>query len=247
MAAASIMIDQREPEWVRKLTFGEDIAVAVTLLDVGDVLVATDSGDLLAVERKTASDFLNTLRDERLFPQLARMRELTPWCYLALCGTLHPAVGGKCFCNGVETGWNWSSVAGALLTVQEIGVHILHVPSDAEFEAAIVRLANRDRGALRVQPPRGAAMVSDAEAILTALPGIGPEKAQSLLAYCGSPAWALTYLANDSWQGPTAPGLGEGTRRRIRKALELPEWAALSVVVKDTDEVAKFEKEKAVG
>ena len=247
MGIASVVIDSREPDWVRTLTFG-GVPVALAILEAGDLLIATDSGDIVGIERKTATDFLHTLRDDRLFPQLVRLRETTPWAYLAICGTLQPAVGGKCFANGIETGWTWPSVAGALLTVQEIGVHILHVPSDAEFEAAIIRLASRDRSALRTRPARESGFASEAEALLCALPGIGPDKAQSLLGYCGSAAWALAYLSNDTWEGPSAPGVGEGTKRRIRAALELEEWATLAVISKATDKLAEFkpakEKEK---
>jgi len=239
---ASVMIDSREPAWCQRLTFG-DAPVAVTLLDAGDFLVACEDGAVLGIERKTAGDFLNTLRDDRLFPQLVRLREVTPWAYLALCGTLSPGAGGKCHQAGIETGWTWASVSGAFLSVQEMGVHILHIASDHDLEAAIIRLASRDRAQARVHPARMAAFVSEAEAILTALPGIGPEKAQALLAYCGSAGMALQYLTDDDFEGPTAPGVGAGTKRRIRKALELPDWGILGLVTKDGGQLAKHKEE----
>jgi ERCC4-type nuclease len=217
---------------VQQLTFG-DVPTAVAMLDAGDLLIATDNGDMLGIERKTASDFLNTLRDDRLFPQLIRLREAVQWPYLALCGNVAPAMGGKCFANGMETGWNWASVSGALLTVQEIGVHVLQVASDHEFEAAIMRLGNRDRTAVRVARPRQAEFLSEAETTLTGLPGIGPEKAAALLEACGNAGWAIDYLTNDDWEG-LANGVGEGIKRRVRKALGLPDWAALAVIVKET-------------
>ena len=244
MAIISAVVDSREPTWCQELTFG-GVPVAVTMLDAGDVMVATDDGAIIVVERKTATDLLNTLRDDRLFPQLQRLHDMTPWGYLVVCGSLHGSPGGKCWANGVETGFNWWSVQGALITAQELGVHVVYLASDLEYEQAIIRLANRDRGTVRVKPARDTTIISDAEAMLTALPGIGPEKAQALLAYCGTPAYALQYLSGD-WDGPTAPGLGEGTRRRIRKALELPEWAAISVITLETGNppVEKMEKER---
>lgn len=233
MALTSIMCDSREPEWVRQLTFG-GVPTIVTLLDAGDLLAATDDGALLLVERKTASDFLNTLRDDRLFPQLSAMRSVSVWCYLALCGNLTPGPGGKAYRDGVETGWNWSSVAGSLLSVQELGVHILWIPSDLEFEAAIVRLGNRDRTPLRIQPARDTATLSEGAIVLSSLPGIGTDKAEALMKYCGTAADALAYLSDPDWEGPTAPGIGEGTKRKVRRALGLEESLALARVVRES-------------
>lgn len=220
MALESILIDQREPTWAQSLTFG-GVPALVTLLDAADYICATDDGSTVAIERKEANDFLNTLRSDRLFPQLARLRDVTPWAYLALSGSLLPGAGGKCFVNGIETGWNWASVSGALLTVQELGVHVVQIAGDHDFEAAVLRLCARDRANLRIEPARDIALISDAEAILTALPGIGPEKAAALIEYCGTAAWALACLTDTGWPGPSAPGIGNGLRLRARKALGL--------------------------
>ena len=227
MAIASVLIDQREADWVKQLNFG-GAATAVIMLDAGDLLVATDDSYLLSIERKTASDFLNTLRDDRLFPQLARLREVSPWAYLVICGTLQPGPSGTCIADGRSTGWNWASVQGALLTAQEMGVHVLHVASDADYEAAVIRLANRDRSALRIAPARDVTIVSEQEQVLAALPGIGAEKARVLLDEFGSVHLALHFLT--TWQrywelpnslGIRVPGINDGTRRRVRRALGL--------------------------
>ncbi len=247
MGIVSAIIDSRDPEWMQRCTFG-GVPTAVACLDAGDLLLACDDDATLLIENKSASDFLNTLRDDRLFPQLVRMREWMPtaWHYLALRGHLQPGAFGKCYCDSRETGWSWASVAGALLSIQEIGMMVYNIASDQDYEAAIVRLANRDRSAIRTRPAREATFVSEGEAVLCALPGIGPEKAQALLAYCGNPARALQYLTDDEWDGPTAPGVGEGTKRRIRKALELPDWAALALIVKETGNPVEAEKEGVV-
>jgi ERCC4-type nuclease len=222
MAIVSALIDQREPEWCQQLSFG-GVPVVVTLLDAGDLLVATYDSCLLAIERKSANDLLNTLRDNRLFPQLARLRDVSPWAYLVVCGTLQPGPGGLCVADGRSTGWNWASVQGALLTVQEMGVHVLHVASDADYEAAVIRLANRDRSALRVAPARDVTIVSEQEQILASLPGIGAEKARALLAEFGSAHLALHYLTvwDRYWHHQGVAGIGDGIRRRVRKALGL--------------------------
>ena len=227
MTIVSALIDQREADWVKSLTFG-GAATAITMLDAGDLLVATDDSCLLAIERKTASDLLNTLRDDRLFPQLAKLRDVSPWAYLIVCGVLQPGPGGICIADGRATGWNWASVQGALLTCQEMGIHVLHVASDAEYEAAVIRLANRDRSALRITPARDVTIIGEQEQVLASLPGIGAEKARALLEVFGSPHLALHYLT--TWeryweppysQGVRVAGIGDGIRRRVRRALGL--------------------------
>lgn len=192
------------------------------LMDAGDLLVATDDGSMLCIERKTASDFLNTLRDDRLMPQMLGIRSLTPWAYIAICGDLRCGQGGKALVDGRESGWNWSSVQGALLTVQEIGVNVVWVPNDYDFETTVLRLGNRDRSTVHVGPARNLVALSEAETILMSLPGIGPEKAQELMRYTGSAAWALWYLTDTTWKTPVGmDGIGEGTRRKVRHALGL--------------------------
>lgn len=233
MTLTAVQIDQREPEYVKAMTFG-GVPTIVTLLDSGDLLAATDDGALLLIERKTTADFLNTLRDDRLFPQLSAMRSVSAWCYLALCGNLTPGPGGKAYRDGLETGWNWSSVAGSLLSVQELGVHILWIPSDLEFEAAIIRLGNRDRSPLRIQPARDTTTLSEGAIVLSSLPGIGIDRALALMEFCGSAADALAYLSDPDWDGLTAPGFGEGIRRKARHALGLEEGMILAREVRES-------------
>jgi ERCC4-type nuclease len=222
MSIVSVLCDAREPSWIKQLTFG-GVPVVSTMLDAGDLLCATDDGCLLAIERKTSSDFLNTLRDNRLFPQLARLHEVSPWAYLIITGTLHSGPHDCTVTEERETGWSWASVAGALLTCQEIGVHVLQVASDMDFEPAIVRLTNRDRTALRIHPVRSTVPMSEAEGILSALPGIGPEKAGAVLSLYPTASHALSYLTcpDRYWEDDKVPGVGDGIKRRVRKALGL--------------------------
>lgn len=235
MALVQVLVDQREPAHIRHLKFG-GVPVEVTLLDYGDVWGMCDDGCLVAIERKTASDFLNTLKDDRLFPQVTGLRALTEWAYLAITGTLSPAPGDATFCDGRRTGWNWKAVTGALLDVQELGVRVLNVAGDFDFESEVIRLANRSRSEIRFAAPRQASVLSDAEQILTAFPGIGREKALALLQACGTAAWAIACLTDSQWAGDPVPGLGEGLRRRARKALGLDAGRVLFPIDASTNE-----------
>lgn len=241
MGISAVMIDSREPAWAQFLTFG-GVPTAVVMLDAGDLQIVCDDNALLGIERKTASDLLNTLRDDRLFPQLVRLRESTPWAYLVISGELAPGPAGKCLVDGYQTGWNWASVQGALLTCQEIGVHVLHVATDADYEAAVIRLANRDRSQLRIGPARDATLTGQAETILAALPGIGAERAQTLLNHCGTPAAAITYLTTDDRND--IAGIGYQTKTKIRRALGLRWDEELSIAVRQTDQNGNLIPEK---
>ena len=228
MAILSVMIDSREPEWVQKLTFG-GVPVAATLLDAADVWIATEDG-LLLVERKTPSDLLNTLRDgDRLFGQCANMREYSQWCYLLITGELQRGANGKVWCEQRETGWSWDSVQGALLTIQELGVGVIHCSGDTDFEAAVMRLSARDRDTKRIEPPRLSHVLGHGEAVLAALPGVGLERVDALLQNCGTPAWSLVALTDDT----VVPGIGDGTKRRVREALGLDDWAEFTILVRE--------------
>lgn len=244
MALLSVIVDSREPAWCQTLTFG-GASTSVGMLDAGDLLAICDDA-VLTIERKEASDFLNTLRDGRLFPQFARMREVSPWAYLVLVGAIERnVINDTCAVDGRQTSWKWASVQGALLTAQEMGIAIVECVGDRDYEETILRLANRDRSPMRIHPPRDASLVSEAEAILGALPGIGPDRADALVKYAGSPAWALQYLTDDSrLNDDRVPGVGAGTKRRVRKAFGLEDWQALAVVHKETGDTVTVNTNK---
>ena len=224
----SAMIDTREPKWVRELAFG-GVPTAAIALDAGDVQVATDDHKILVVERKTAADLLGTIRSGRLFPQCVKMLEVSSWSYLVVCGSL-TCLGGHVVASSRTTNWSWAALQGALLTVQELGVGIVHAENDADFEPSVMRLASRDRGAVPVRPARVPNVLSDGEAIVAALPGVGLERMKAVMEYAGgNAAWALTWLT-ELESSDRIPGINIGTKQGIRRALGLPDWAQMSVI-----------------
>ena len=242
MALLSLIVDSREPALIQKLRFG-GVDKAIAPLDGGDLLGVCDDGALLAVERKTPSDLLSTLRSQRLFPQLVKLREQSPFAYLVITGGLYPAANDTCWTEepGMaagtrETGWRWSDVQGALLTCQEIGVHVVFAHGDLDYEGTVLRLGNRDRSAKRVAPARLTEAIDDREAFLAGIPGIGPERAQALLAACGSPAWALHALTEHTTQTRLA-GIGPKTREYSRRFLGLHDDEELSPVIWRPDDL----------
>lgn len=227
-----LLIDSREPSWIQQLQFG-GIPTTVTYLEQGDVMAACDDGNILLFERKTPSDYLSTLRDGRLFPQLAEMFIVTRWSYLIVTGDFIRGPGNRVITDRGETGWDWDAVMGSLLTIQEMGIFVVHCANDLAFESTIIRLGNRERKPeLLLAPPRFPRILSAQEAIVAALPGIGIERMQAVMAYCNTPAWALVALTD-----PTSviPGIGNGVKTKIRAALGLKNDQQL-VLYTDDDE-----------
>lgn len=191
----SILIDNREPQEIQDLKFA-DAPTVVTQLQAGDAVLNTKSGHILAIERKTPSDLLGSIQDRRLFHQCAAMREISDWCYLVIVGRLDVVQGNQTRTDGYRvTNWNWDSVQGALLSVQESGIGVVQT---LDYKEALIRLSKRNRDDVKIMPRRLSEPLESDAALLAALPGIGPTRALALLAKCGTAASALDFLTNVS-------------------------------------------------
>lgn len=218
MSITSAIVDSREPDWARSLTFG-GVPTVVMALDSGDVWATCSDHCTVLIERKTPSDLLSTLRQKRFFPQCAKMLEVTPWSYVVITGILyHDRTGMVTISGAGHTGWRFDDVQGALLTAQEMGVGVLTCGSDADFEATVIRLCNRERGTVRIKPPREGYLLRNGEAALAALPGIGTDRVKALTTAFGSVANILEWLTNLG-DTRTVPGVADGTKQGVRRAL----------------------------
>lgn len=227
----ALLLDSREPAWVQNLKFDNAIK-AVTALEYGDAMVTTDTGDLVLIERKAPGDLLNSIKDNRLFSQVAGMRQQTSWVYVVVTGILTATLSGKVAAEERVTGWEWNSVQGALLTVQDLGGKIIYCQSDKDYECTVIRLCNRERRKEYVLEPAAAPRImSPGEIMLTALPGIGLERAQLLLReFNNRPCDALAWLTWHRWheEHPIA-GIGQGIKRGVRTALNIEEHMILDI------------------
>ncbi len=233
----AVMIDTREPGWVQKLKFG-GVPASVIALEAGDVHVVCNDGAILMIERKTPEDFLNSLREERLFPQLARLaqprideqiggQKMSSWPYMVVCGEFNRGPNGKVVTpeRGI-TNWDYSSVQGALTTIQEMGVMVISCGGDLDFEACILRLAERKRDDLFLLPPRPPSIIGAGANFLASLPGIGIERVMSLMEWGGNcPAHILSALTDLE---VAVPGIGRATRLKIRGMLGLRDGETLA-------------------
>lgn len=221
MTLTAIFIDSREPSHIQSQAYGVPSST-VTLLDCGDVWATTDALDLLIIERKTPSDLLGSIEDGRVFEQIARCRERSQWVYLVITGTLAHSLDGYTIADERVTRWRWRDVQGALLSIQEAGAGIVYCTDDSEFAATVQWLGRRERVQEKAIRTRTAARVmTTGEQILTALPGIGLQRAQTLLdEFAGNPTWALVWLSQLGTVYEVA-GIKDGTKHNVRTALQL--------------------------
>ena len=247
MGLVSLVVDSREPEEVRSLF--RPFPHTVEALPAGDAMLVTDDNAILLVERKAGMDLASSIQDGRLFHQAAAMRELTPYSYLIVTESIWgDPQHGNTWIDGRARGWPWASVQGALLTVQELGLHVVQLHRPDDYARAVQRLADRKRDTLRLPPLRASTALSEQEAILGALPGVGEVHTKSLLNYCGTAAWSVAYLTMLDKPTKEAPGIGPSTRARIRHAFGLKPNEQLSIIVPQEEgpeqlPAAPFERE----
>lgn len=223
MTLTAVILDSREPPWVQALTFG-DVPVTVDALTAGDAWLLVEDAVIVA-ERKTFSDLLGSIQDGSLFDQAARIVKLSPWCYLVV-----QAPRGKMV---LDKSWSVHRIQGALATIQQMGVVVVRIGSlRTDYRDALIWLAKRKRGDVKITVKRKAVMQSPGERILCSLTKlIGEVKAQALLDHCGTAAWALVYLAGEG--GGKVHGIGPVTKEEARQALGLADDQIFSINIKE--------------
>lgn len=170
---AELLYDHREeasgiPDLLRE----QGIDLAAEQLPVADYIVS----EKVAIERKSAEDFVSSLKDGRLFSQAERIREHFPIAILILEG---------------EPRWKKPSILGAKASLARHGISVVGV-KNAEETATMIRLLhgqeNRDGKDLRRPKATRKLRGSDeiAEDALAAMPGISTGKAATLLQHFGS-------------------------------------------------------------
>jgi fanconi anemia group M protein len=184
-----------------------DVTLSFAALPSADYLLSDD----VAVERKSASDFVASILDRRLFGQTTRMKVLFPRAMLIIEGDL----------TQVPHSIDMEAIRGALafLTVRE-GITVLQV-ADATETAAMLRIMARHAQERMGQPvslrePRPQIEELYAAYLVEGLPGVGPRRARMLLAHFGSPAAIMCAAVEELSK---VPGIGKKSAQRIWQAV----------------------------
>jgi ERCC4-type nuclease len=184
-----------------------DVTLSFAALPSADYLLSDD----VAVERKSASDFVASILDRRLFGQTTRMKVLFPHAMLIIEGDL----------TQVPHSIDMEAIRGALafLTVRE-SITVLQV-NDSTETAAMLRIMARHAQERMGQPvslrePRPQIEELYAAYLVEGLPGVGPRRARMLLAHFGSPAAIMCAAAEELSK---VPGIGKKSAQRIWQAV----------------------------
>lgn len=206
-SASALLVDSREPGWIAEALKASlpEASISVCELPVGDIQFFSVDRKLIVIERKTISDFLNSLRDGRLADQIRRAVESADipillvegeWRVSYYSGTLEFRTDNFWRASG----WRLSSVQNLILDLQLQGVICIIEPTAATAET-LVRLfrffQRRTHDFVRRPSSPEVAVSPDMEfnravACISSLYGIGPNAAASLLRSLGSIRSVLT-------------------------------------------------------
>jgi ERCC4-type nuclease len=183
------------------------------------------------IQRKSGRDLVGSV--PRLTSEiLPRMREWSPQCWLLATGSYGINHMGNVVVAGTETGMNWKAFNQSLMSWQLDGGYFqilqddIMVPHWLQQVDATVKEWHQcggrpDKYVFR-QPTRAVVYEHDRcdLAVLAALPGIGPKKAQLCLDTWGTVSVALEWLTNKQLYGEDYPkGIGPKTMDKIIKCL----------------------------
>lgn len=171
-----IVIDQREDPEFDRLLGGLGAVVERKVLEVGDFLCSAR----LAVERKTRSDFEQSVIDGRLFSQLQNLGSNYSRVVVLVEGTVN------------EERINRNALLGAYSAIiADFGASLIFV-RDMEKSAELIFSMAKHEQLARKQPMRVFAkrktltLAQSQRAIVEMLPMIGPKLAKALLNHFGS-------------------------------------------------------------
>lgn len=204
-----VYADSREgnSKVIRHLTEME-MDVKVRPMAVGDYQVSDD----VAIERKTAKDFVDSIMDKRLFKQATELREefKNPLIILE----------GDDFYNGFI---NPNAVRGSIASIAlDFGISIIPTRNAQDTAAMIKRIAIREQTGEKphIQTRTDKKPVNMWEQqlfIVESLPNIGPVNAKKLLEHFGTVSKVINASENELME---VEGIGKKTAKNIRKVVD---------------------------
>jgi ERCC4-type nuclease len=206
----NIIADDREPksEVIKSLKGIENVEVDIRRLTMGDYHI----DNRLIVERKTLKDFTISIIDGRLFKQMIRLAGSKSEGVLILEGTA---------IDIADLGMTREAMQGALITVSLIlGIPVLRSKDPSETAKLIVFIARQiesmARGGVQRHGYRPKTKRRRQLYILQGLPGVGPERAERLLARFGSIEAAVSASSSEL---QSVAGIGKSIADKIKWAV----------------------------
>jgi ERCC4-type nuclease len=203
----NIIADDREhkSEVIQSLLQIEDVDVSIERLTMGDYQI----DNRLFVERKTLKDFAISIIDGRLFKQMIRLANSKSESVLILEGRAGDIA---------DLGVTREALQGALITVSLIlGIPVLRSKDPSETAKLIIFIARQlesiARGGVQRQGYQPKNKRKRQLFILQGLPGVGPERAERLLARFGSVEAAISASSS---QLQSVDGIGKSIADKIR-------------------------------
>jgi Fanconi anemia group M protein len=207
-----IVVDQRELDSTiaRELSTREGVRTRLETLAVGDYVLS----DRVVVERKTVSDFLDTLlgSDRSLFAQArdASRHYARPVVVIEGDGLYEE--------RNVHPG----AIRGAIASLAvDFGVSVLHTRDEADTTELLSTIATREQTerdrAVSVHGEKAAKTLDEQqEYVVGAIADVGPVTAQSLLSHLGSVEAVMTASEEELQE---VRGVGAKTAARIREVV----------------------------
>ena len=207
-----IVVDQRELDATiaKALSKRDDVRTRLETLAVGDYVLS----DRVAVERKSVTDFLDTLLDgdRSLFEQIGDLSRAYARPILILEG------------DGLyeERNVHPEAIRGALASLAvDFDVSVLQTAGETETEELLHTIASREQSerdrTVSVHGEKSAKTLTEQqEYVVSAIADIGPVTAQSLLRAFGTVEGVMTAREDDL---RTVSGVGEVTASRIREVV----------------------------
>lgn len=204
-----VYVDSREgnSKVIRALdTIG--VKVKVNTMAVADYQVSEE----VAIERKTAKDFVDSIVDKRLFKQARMMMEEFKKPIMIL--------EGDDFYSGFI---NPNAIRGAMTSIAlDYGISIIPTRTEEDTAAMIKRIATREqkgeKRSIQIRTERKPQNLWEQQLfIIESLPGIGPVHAKRLLEHFGT---VKAVLEADEKKLQEVEGIGKKTAKNIREVVE---------------------------
>lgn len=185
-----------------------EVDVKVNAMSVGDYQIS----DEVAIERKTAKDFVDSIVDKRLFKQANQLREEFKRPLIILEG------------DDLYTGFiNPNAIRGSIASIAlDFGISIIPTRNAQDTAAMIKRIAireqNNEKTPIQIRTDRKPVNMWEQQLfIVESLPNIGPVNAKKLLEHFGTVSAIINASESDLQE---VEGIGKKTAENIKKVVD---------------------------